>query len=293
VWLCFLYKLGIFLSCHLPSFLAYWIAERVADFYFLIPADKGKSYKKAAFRNLSLILGKEEKNREVRKTAHSSYRNFSRYLREFFWLPGLNKKNFFNLLTPVGLENLDYALSQKKGVIVLSIHFGNWEWGGMGISLCGYPINFLVQKHKNRWTNNLFHKIRKEVGVKVIFLNQLREAIKALKRNEVLAILADENIKEGVKVDFFGYKVSIPAGPFKLARHTGAMIAPSFVIRSKGQKKKQKGIIETPFRVRKNGREEDDIKEAADKFIQTAQDYLCHYPDHWLLGEPKLVSREL
>jgi len=292
VWLCFLYKLGIFLSCHLPSLLAYWIAERLADLFFLIPTSKGKSYKKATFHNLSLILEKESGNRELREKARCSYRNFARYLREFFWLPGLNRKKFFNLLTPVGLENLDYALSQKKGVIILSVHFGNWEWGGMGISLCGYPINFLVREHKNRWTNKLFYKVREKVGVKIIFLNQLKEVIRVLKNNEILTILADENIKKEVKVDFFGHRISIPAGPFKLARRTGAMIVPSFAIRSKERKEKQRGIIETPFRVSKSGQEEDSVRKAADKFIQVVQDYLYHYPDHWLLGEPKIVNSE-
>jgi KDO2-lipid IV(A) lauroyltransferase len=128
------------------------------------------------------------------------------------------------------------------------------------------------------------------MGVKVIFLKQLKEAIRALRRNEVLTILADENIEKGVKVDFFSHRISIPAGPFKIAMSTGAMIVPSFSIRSKERKEYQRGIIEPPFRVEKSDPEEDSIKEAADRFIRIVQDYLYHYPDHWLLGEPKIVN---
>ena len=292
MWVWLLYKLGIFFSCYLPSFLAYWIVERVADICFVFPSNKNRSYKRATFHNISLILGKGKGSREIKEGARCSYRNFSRYLREFFWLPGLNRKEFFNLLTLVGLENLDYALSRKKGVIVLSIHLGNWEWAGMAIHLCGYPVNFLVRRHENKWTNKLFYEIRDKMGVKVIFLNQLKEAIRALERNEILTMLADENTEKEVKVDFFGHKISIPAGPFRLAQHTGAMIAPSFAIRSKERKECQRGIIEVPFEVKRSDREETSVKEAADKFIQVAQDYLYHYPDHWVLGEPKSVYGE-
>ena len=243
----FLYRLAIFLSPHLPSFLAYWIAKRLADLYFLVSIGRPGLYKKAIFHNLFLILSKDKRNPEIRKVGRHSYYNFARYLREFLWLPGLNRRKFLNLFMLVGLENLDYALSQKKGVIVLSIHFGNWEWAGIGISLCGYPVNFLVREHRNRWTNRLFYRIRKKMGVKIIFLNQLKEAIRALKRNEILTILADEDIGKGVKVDFFSHTISIPTGPFRLARSTGAMIAPSFAIRSKERKEYQRGIIEPPF----------------------------------------------
>ena len=290
MWVYLLYKVGIFLSCHLPSFLAYWIAKRLAGLCFLVSIGRPRLYKKAIFYNLSLILSKNERNPGVRQTARCSYYNFSRYLREFFWLPGLDRKKFLSLITPVGVENLDYALSKGKGAILLSIHFGNWEWGGIGIALSGYKVNFLVRKHQNKWTNKLFCRIREEMGVKVFFLEELRKAIKALKKNEILAVLADEDVGESVEVDFFKHKVGIPSGPFKLARRTGAMIAPVFTIRDR-KDNRQRGIIERPFKVRKTCDEEESIREAANRFIQLVQDYLYYYPDHWLLGKPKIVAR--
>lgn len=289
MWIYFLYKVGIFLSCHLPSFLAYWIAKRLADLYFLVSTGRPRLYKKAIFHNLSLILDKDKKNSGMRKTARDSYYNFSRYLREFFWLPGLDRKKFLSLVTPVGVENLDYALSKGKGVILLSIHFGNWEWGGIGVALSGYKVNFLVRKHQNRWISELYYRIREKMGVRVLFLEELRKAIKTLKRNEILAVLADENVGEGVEVDFFKHKVGLPSGPFKLAWRTGAIIAPAFIVRDK-KDNRQRGVIERPFEVKKTYDEEESIREAANRFIQIVQDYLCYYPDHWLLGEPKIVN---
>jgi len=239
-----------------------------------------------------MVLGKTRKSRQVRKMARRSYYNFARYLREFFSLPRLKKQDLLRLLVPVGLENLDYALSRKKGVILLSIHFGNWEWAGMAISSCGYPVNFLVRKHQNERTDELFYQIRRKKGVRVLFLDQLKEVIRSLKRNEVLAILADENIKEGIEVNFFGQVITIPAGPFKLARHTEALIAPAFAVRSRCQKANQRGIIETPIEVEKSLPQERSIQKAAEKFMAVVRDYLYYYPDHWVLGESKIAKRK-
>jgi len=227
-----------------------------------------------------LVLGKDKKNPLVRKTALGAYRNFARYLREFLWLPGLDQNRFFRLVTPLGVENLDCALSKKKGVILLSTHFGNWEWGGLSLALSGYKVNFLVRPHKNKRTDRLFNYIREKKRIKVIPLTRLKEGIKVLKRNEILAILADENLEQTMKAKLFSQEVDVPSGPFRLARKTEAMITPAFSIR-------QKGIVEAPLEVKKGKSEEREVQEAINSFIQIVEDYLRYYPDHWLLLEPK------
>lgn len=285
-----LYKVGQFLSCFLPSLLAYWVAERLADLSFLMSIGRYRLYKEAAFQNVSLILGVDEKDPLVRKTVLGVYRNFAKYLREFLWLPGLDQNRFFRLLTPLGVENLDCALSKRKGVILLSTHFGNWEWGGIGLALSGYKLNFLVRPHRNKKTNRLFNQIREKKGIKVIPLDRLKEGIKVLKRNEILAILADENLEQTIKVELFSREVDIPSGPFRLARRTEAMIAPAFAIRDRGNGR-QKGIVEAPLKVKRSQNEEKDLREAANRFIEIVEDYLRYYPDHWLLLEPKGKSK--
>ena len=286
MWVYLLYKVGEFFSCFLPSPLAYWVAKRLADLCFLIPSGKYRLYKKAVIHNVSLVLGKDKKDPLVRKTVVGVYRNFAKYLREFLWLPGLEQNRFFRLVTPLGVENLDCALSKRKGAILLSTHFGNWEWGGISLALSGYKVNFLARAHKNKKTDRLFNDIRETKGIKVIPLTRLKEGIKALKRNEILAILADENLEQTMKAQLFSREVDIPLGPFRLARRTEAMIAPAFMIRDRWNGR-QKGIVEAPLEVKRSQSEERDLQEAINSFIQIVEDYLRYYPDHWLLLEPK------
>jgi len=116
LWTWCLYKAGIIFCCYLPSLLRRWMAERMADLHFFLAGGEGKLYKRAILHNLSMVLGETRESRQVRKMARRSYHNFARYLSEFFSLPRLKKQDLLRLVVPVGLENLDYALSRKKGV---------------------------------------------------------------------------------------------------------------------------------------------------------------------------------
>lgn len=274
-----LYKLGQLLACYLPSQLAFWIAERTADFFFIFPIGKYRKYKEIVFHNLGLI------NRDNTLYARRVFRNFARYIREFLWLGKISKEIFFRRAIPVGVENLDAALKIGRGVLLLSSHFGNWEWGGISLALCGYRMCFLVRPHNNFSTSELFNRLRRKKGIRVISIRHLKEAIKALKNNEIVAFLIDEG-NTGIKVNLFDKKITLASGPFKIAYKTGAVVAPAFMIREE-KTGRQKGIVEPPIILENDIKMEESIQKAAQKFARIMEDYLQFYPDHWLLLERK------
>jgi len=286
----FLYRIGQFLACYLPSSLAYWLADGLAFFCFFFPLGKYRKYKIAVLHNVSLVLGKEKSHPQVKRMAREVFRNFGRYLREFLWLDRLKESEFFRLVTPMGVENLDAALARGKGTIILSAHFGNWEWGGITLAQAGYKLNFLVRDHANSWTNCLFDRLRIRHQVQVISLKRLKKALKALKKNEVVAILVDEESKNGMEVNLFGSKVCLSRGPFRIAFEMDTFISPAFMIRER-KTGRQKIIVEPPILVRKSGEKEKDIRMAAGEFGRILQKYLSYYPDHWLLLQQKRIQR--
>lgn len=274
-----LYKLGEFLAGYLPSRIAYWIAERVADVLFFLPVSKYKKYREAIFHNLTLTSsGEKEVAREV-------FWNFARYLREFLWLDRITRERFFREAYLVGIENLDAALDRGKGVILLSAHFGNWEWGGAGVALCGYRMCFLARPHSNSYTNKLFNVLREKKGIEIIPTTNLKKVINALQDNKIVAFLADEG-REGIEVNLFGKMMPLASGPFKIARRYGAAISPAFMVRDK-RAGVQKGVIEPPILVDSDLEKDASMKLAAQKFANIMMDYLRFYPHHWLLLEKK------
>jgi len=282
LWLFILYKIGEALSCYLPFSLSRWVAERIADFFFFFSFGKYKVYREAVLHNLSLILQDNTRTGCAREV----FRNFANYLREFLLLKKLDKSEFFKRVILLGCENLDAALKKDKGVLLLSAHFGNWEWGGMALAWYGYRIYFLVRPHANPYTYRLFCNLREKARVRVIPVNYLKRALMALRDNSVVATLIDESDK-GIEVNMFGKKLTLASGPFEIAYKSGALICPAFMIRDK-ETGKQKGIVETPIEL--NSQDKGSMKKAAQKFAEIMEDYLRFYPDHWFLFKKKIFS---
>ena len=132
-------------------------------------------------------------------------------------------------------EILDAALTQKKGVILLTAHIGNWELGGMALSLLGYPVLAIALDHKDHRVNKFFKNRRMTKGIEVVSLGKAgRVCFKALKHNKCVAIVGDRDFSDsGYVMDFCGKTKTIPRGPAMLSLKSGALIVPAFVIREK------------------------------------------------------------
>src|SRR5690606_8304083 len=82
-------------------------------------------------RNLARVLGvapAEVPDQLIR----DSLRSYARYWREAFRLPSMDREAVAREMdrTIAGVENLDAALEQGRGVVVALPHSANWDLGG-------------------------------------------------------------------------------------------------------------------------------------------------------------------
>lgn len=251
----------------------------MGDLFFYLPIKRCRSYREAVLHNLSLIFSGANSDTSV--CARGVFQNFASYMREFLWLGKITTRDFFKEVTLVGVENLDAVSKMGKGAFLVSAHFGNWEWGGIGLALCGYDIHFFVRPHKNTYTNKLFLRLRKKHRVKVITFPFLRQAIKVLQGKGLVATLVDE-AEAGVTVEMFQKKLTLASGPFEMAYRYKSAISPVFMVRDRNSGK-QREIIEPPILLDYTLDVKASVEIAAQKFARIMEDYLKFYPDHWLL----------
>jgi KDO2-lipid IV(A) lauroyltransferase len=225
------------------------------------------------------------------------FHNFSKYLADFLFISQLNEFNWTKWVKTVNKRRFEEAYRQKKGVIALTAHIGNWELGGTILSLMGYPVSAIVLPQRNKEVNNIFLKQRRSKGLESIFLSQnLREGIRRLKKGEVLAILGDRNIgfsknirdkaineNNGVEVEFFGRKAYFPKGPAMLAYWTQALILPGFTIR--GKDNKYTLYFERPIQAERCEDKEEFIRINTQKIAAVIEKYVRLYPEQWCVFE--------
>lgn len=269
-----LYQLAGFLSRRSPLWLSYWLACKAGGVsYFL-----RKNARLAARENIQQVLGD---NNKIDAKTKACFRNFAKYVVDFFRFPMINKENLNEFITIEGKEYLDEALGYGKGVIALSAHLGHFELAGAALSLSGYKINAVSLKQPNPYINRLFIWQREKCGVKGIpFDSAAMGCYRALRKGEIVALLGDRDIMgQGTKASFFGKETTIPRGPISLAILTGAAILPGFAVRGKNNKFCL--FIEKPFFVPQTGNKERDAMEATKKVVAILETYISRYVEQW------------
>lgn len=125
-----------------------------------------------------------------------------------------------------GLDHLDRALDQGRGVVMLTGHIGNWELLGAWLCQKGYPMYAVVQRNEDPETEALIEESRRRIGLKTLSKSfGLRGVVKALRQGAVVGLLADQHGGE-LTVDFMGHPARTFTGPAVFSLLAGAPIVP-------------------------------------------------------------------
>jgi KDO2-lipid IV(A) lauroyltransferase len=182
---------------------------------------------------------------------------------------------------------MDDALSAGTGAILVSPHLGNWELGGVGLADQGYPVNVLTFREPDQRFNSERERLRAARGIRFIYVDRddasplaIIEAVNALRRNEVLALLGDrDGSSHTLQLDFFGRPTNIPVGAAYLALASGAPVIPVFVVLEKGR---YATIMEEPIFFRgSHGEHAGAIRSGMEKLLEVFERYIRAYPDQW------------
>ncbi len=236
-----IYRFAYFLGSTLPIKFCYFISRRISEFRYYTAFVWRKSVKENITENLNVVLqykyqkeGKTLTRRDLRRNVKRNYYHFAQYMTDFLSLPK-NQRYFFKNLKVKGVENVEEALTYKKGVIILTAHLGNWELAGGLTASLGFRLNAVALPYKSRDIATLFTEIRKKAGINVIeTIIGTKEILKALRKNEIVAVLGDRVFTEkGTRINFMGKAAVLPRGPATLAVKTGAKYLAGFLVYDK------------------------------------------------------------
>lgn len=241
-------------------------------------------YRKRMEENLSMAMGGEFRTREHRDAVvWRAWRNFAQGVYETTCAVYDSKEDICSSVAVQGEEHLRRALEQGRGVIALSAHLGNFTMIGARLAAAGYPFSVVVKQPKDERFARLIDHYRAVVGIQTISAKPRREAarqiLKALRRNEVILVIADEFKSGGVEVEFLGRTAPAPRGPATLALRTGAAVLPTFLTRDHEDRLtlhigEEIGLIKT-------GDLQRDVAANASLFAGHLEAMVRRYPDQW------------
>ncbi|HWQ54952.1 MAG TPA: lysophospholipid acyltransferase family protein [Bryobacteraceae bacterium] len=195
--------------------------------------------RRTALRNLELAYPEMDPAERAR-IAGGVFRSIARLLVVFARLPRIHGSNLDGWIRYEGFEHFKAAKARGRGVLFATAHLGNWELSAFAHALMAEPMHVVVRPLDNPLIDEFVERRRMLTGNRAIGKKDFARAIlAALKRNEAVGILIDQNAapEHGVFVDFFGIAACAGTGFAKLAAHSGAAIVPGFALWSAAERR--------------------------------------------------------
>ncbi len=213
--------LGLNLSRKFASVISFF-------FFYLLPIRKD-----VVFDNLKHAFPELLSN-QIKKLAYGTYKNFSITLVEILYLPWTSDEQIKNVVNFKYLDLIDKREKEGNGVILLSGHFGNWEYCAISVGAqLNKKLSVIVKPQRNNLVNDWMNRARTRWTNEVVPLGaSIRNVYAVLMKKGVVAMVADQRgPEESIKLEFFGRKTSVYTGPAVLSLKMNVPIIYGITIR--------------------------------------------------------------
>jgi len=255
------------------------LAQAVGFVCFVV----ARKHRRLALANLRLAYDGEKSVAEIRRIAIRSFMNMGLNFLDFCRAPSLRVADLDRFVKVEGLEHVERALSDGKGVILLTAHLGSWELMAAAGAAVGIPLTAIVSSTGDPLIDQFMKRIRESCGYEVLPKRKTHYGvISRLKRNAAVGILADQSPRrDGILVDFFGRQAGATRGPAVFALRSGASVIPAFMIRLE-DRTKHRLVLEKPLDLVHTGDMDTDVLRNTQLFQQVIERYVRRYPEQWL-----------
>ena len=206
------------------------LSRKIFAFIFSKFAPFFKS-KKVIEKNLS-IFNEKILESEKKRISLNMWKNYGMTFIEYIFLDFFRKNN--SHIQIVGEKNLDNIINKNKPAIFVSGHFANFELMSMEITKKNIKLATIYRPLNNFFLNPFMEYIRK----KYVCENQIkkglkgvRESIEYLKKDISIALMIDQRVSEGERIEFFSKLAFTTTLPAQLAIKFNVPIIPVFIER--------------------------------------------------------------
>ena len=275
--------------------IIYFIEFLLVEFLFIICKIIG--YKSAS--NLGFFIGKNfgnffRKKKSIIENLHKSkiaikisenqfvnnvLGNYGRILAEYPFLKDFRKNKLEQFIKIDGIENLNKIKNNNKPVVFISGHFNNFELMAMQIEKNGINLAAIYRPLNNVFLNKTMEQIR----TKYICKNQIRKGrsgtrqiLENLKKGNSIALMIDQRVTQGIKIDFFGNLASTTTIPAQIIKKYECDLVPIYIERL--EKYNFKMYVSQPIAINSE-KSQEEISKHLNKILEKM---ILKNPDQWI-----------
>ena len=161
---------------------------------------------------------------------------YGKIFAEYPFLKNFRKKDLGNNIQIIGKDILEEIKNKNEKVIFISGHFDNFELMAMSLEKEGINLAAIYRPLNNYLMNIIMEYLRK----KYICKNQIkkgrssvRDLLTLFKNGSSIALMIDQRVSEGLKLDFFQEKAYTTTIPAQFVKKFNCKIVPIHIDREK------------------------------------------------------------
>ena len=236
------------------------------------------------FRSKKLIENNLEQSGIVDKKNYNKiiskiYGNYGRILAEYPFLKAFRNNKLNKFIEIHGLENLNKIKREKRRAVFISGHFNNFELMALQIEKAGINLCAIYRPLNNVFLNKTMEEIRENFICK----NQIkkgrsgtRQIIENIKKGNSVALMIDQRVREGIKINFFGKPASTTTIPAQLIKKYKCDLVPIYIERRKNNYFKM--FVSEPIKIGNNK----SIKEITEHLNKILEKMILKNVDQWI-----------
>lgn len=229
----------------------------------------------------------------VRRWTVRSYRSYARYWMEGARVPAVRTEELQRrVILDWGYDRLEEALRSEQGVVLALPHVGSWEWGGAFLATVGHPMTTVAERVEPEALFEWFLEQRRGIGLDVLPLDDQatgRTLLQVLRRGGLVGLVCDRDlVGNGIDVEFFGERTTLPAGPATLALRTGSLLFPAAVY--SGPAEHHFSVVTAPIDTTRAGTLRADVARITQELAQCFERLIQRAPEQWHLYQPNWPS---
>ena len=237
------------------------------------------AYQKLAERNLRLAFPDIDAPTR-RRLLREQWDNVGRTFFEFPLTDRLTPSR--GRVEVVGLERLQALAKERKGAVLISGHFANYEVMAAVIVESGLDCRVTYRAANNPYVDRRIIATRARYGVKLFAPKGgegSRDLLKSLQAGQSVSFMNDQKFNGGVGASFFGRTVHTAGAPTRLAIRFGRQLHPMSVQRL--PKARFRVVIHPPIELEDTGDRERDVEAGVRKVNAFVEARVRERPGEW------------